>query len=129
MSKKVSFEEIGCVTATFLAGEGVKKGMAVNVAAEATVNVCTEGSPFCGVVLDTAADGVASVQVGGFATLPVSGEGVAPGWVELTADGLGGVKAVTVQESQSETKSTAEAGRTLLVVSCDETAGTAVVLL
>ena len=97
--KKVSFEEIGAVVATFLAGENAKKGQMVGLSAGDTV------------------DGVASVQVSGFARVPCSDAGVTPGWVTLTADGTGGVKKA------------ASGGREYLVVSADADAQTAVVLL
>ena len=120
MSKLVSFEEIGGLAATFLAQEDVKKGCVGAVKADSTVGAAAAGAACCGVALDTPQNGAVAVQVGGFATLPVSG-GVAPGWVSLTADGSGGVKATA--------SSGGETGRTLLVVSTDSSAGTAVVLL
>ena len=130
MSKRVSFEEIGGVMATFLAGEGVKKGQMVTIAAGSTVGACVEGGAFCGVALDVAEDGAASVQVRGFAQVPVSGEGVAPGWTALTADGLGGLKAAGAAAGQGqESRAAEEESRELLVVCVDEDAGTAVVLL
>ena len=58
--------------------------------------------------------GLAAVQVAGFATVAVSGS-VGVGYVSLCADGQGGVKAGS--------------GREYLVVSVDENAGTAVIML
>ena len=115
--KKVSFEEIGAVAATFLAGENAKKGQVVNLSAADTVDGCSANGNFCGLALDVTGDGVASVQVSGFAQVPCSDSGVAPGWVALTADGTGGVKKA------------ASGGREYLVVSTDTDAKTAVVLL
>ena len=39
--KKVSFEEIGAVVATFLAGDNAKKGQMVNLSAADTVDGCS----------------------------------------------------------------------------------------
>ena len=63
--KKVSFEEIGAVVATFLAGENAKKGQMVGLSAADTVDGCTADGKFCGLALDVTGDGVASVQVSG----------------------------------------------------------------
>lgn len=115
--KKVSFEEIGAVLATFLAGDNAKKGQMVNLSAADTVDGCSADGKFCGLALDVTGDGVASVQVSGFAQVPCSDSGVTPGWVALAADGTGGVK-----------KAAGE-GREYLVVSADADAQTAVVLL
>ena len=90
--KKVSFEEIGAVVATFLAGDNAKKGQMVNLSAADTVDGCSADGRFCGLALDVTGDGVASVQVSGFAQVPCSDAGVTPGWVALAADGTGGMK-------------------------------------
>ena len=115
--KKVSFEEIGAVAATFLAGENAKKGQMVTLSAADTVDGCSAGGRFCGLALDVTGDGAACVQVSGFAQVPCSDAGVTPGWVALAADGTGGVKKA------------ASGGREYLVVSTDTAGETAVVLL
>ena len=113
---KISFEGIGEVAATFACGEGVRAGQVVTVSADGTVGACAAGGRFCGVAL-SAEDGYAAVQVGGFAVVPVSGEGVTAGLVKLSADGSGGVKL------------DAGAGTEYLVAAVDGAAGTAAVLL
>lgn len=115
---KVSFEEIGAMTATFYAQEGVEGGQVVQVTGDGTVGACAAGDRFCGAALAVAGDHMAAVQVGGFCTLK-AGSGVAPGWAGLTADGAGGVRPAAEGET----------GRECLVVSVDAAAGTAVVLL
>ena len=116
MSRQVSYEEIGAVTATFIAQSGVEDGMAVKLAGDSTVGPGTAGERFCG---GARAPGFAAVQVGGFARVKYSGTGVAPGWVSLTADGSGGVKQA----------GSGDGARDYLVVSADTTAKTAVVRL
>ena len=115
--KKVSFEEIGAVVATFLAGENAKKGQMVGLSAADTVDGCSADGRFCGLALDVTGDGAACVQVSGFAQVPCSDTTVVPGWAALVADGSGGVKKA------------ASGGREYLVVSADTDAQTAVVLL
>lgn len=83
---KISFEGIGEVAATFSCTEQVKAGAVVKVSGDCTVDACTAGNRFCGVAI-SAEDGCAAVQVGGFATVQVSGEGVSAGMVKLSADG------------------------------------------
>ena len=130
MSKRVSFEEIGGVMATFLAGEGVKKGQMVTIAAGSTVGACVEGGAFCGVALDVAEDGAASGRGRGRAPGPVRAEGGAPGGTAPTAEGRGGRTAAGAAAGQGqESRAAAEESRELLVVCVDEDAGTAVVLL
>ena len=71
MSRQVSYEEIGAVTATFIAQSGVEDGMAVKLAGDSTVGPCTAGERFCGVAL-APVGGFAAVQVGGFARVKYS---------------------------------------------------------
>lgn len=111
---QVSFEEIGAVTATFLATEDVTPGEVVKISANGQVDACAAGEAFCGLALSNR-KGFAGVQVKGFMTLPISGS-VSLGQVVLAADGTGKVK-------------TATTGVTALVVSVDTDAGTAVVCL
>ena len=87
---KVSFEEMGAVTVSFLCEEGVSEGQVVKVSADGTVGPCTAGEDFCGVARSPRCGG-AAVQVKGF--VPVKTTGKLPlGWCSLAADGTGGVK-------------------------------------
>ncbi len=115
MMKQVSFEEIGAVVATFQCDEVIDCGAVVMVSGNGTVEGCDAGDSFCGVALADATDAVA-VQMGGFATVAISGT-VTVGYKLLGADGDGGVKVVT------------SGGRTMLVVSVDSTTSTAVICL
>ena len=111
---QVSFEEIGAVTATFLAKEDVVPGQVVKITDDGQVGACSDNDAFCGLALSNR-KGFAGVQVKGFLTLPISGS-VSLGQVILAADGTGNV-------------TRAEAGVTALVVSVDDAAHTAVVCL
>ena len=106
----VSFEEIGRLAVTF-AQDGCEAGQVCKVSANGTVVPCAAGDKFCGIV-EGVRGGFAGVQVAGFATVAVSGS-LNVGYVNLCADGSGGVKAGT--------------GREYLVVSVD--ADTAVIKL
>ncbi len=108
----VSFEEIGRLAVTF-AHSGCEAGQVCKVSAGGAVAHCAAGDKFCGVV-EGVRGGFAAVQVAGFATVAVSGS-VGVGYVNLCADGTGGVKAGT--------------GREYLVVSVDTNAKTAVIKL
>lgn len=117
--KKISFEEIGTVAATFYTGEGVERGMAVKMGASETVEPCQAGDRICGVALSVAGDKMGAVQVSGFARVRTEDAAVTPGWMALVADGRGGVKKAA----------TGEVGGEYLVVSTDAVEKTAVVLL
>ena len=108
----VSFEEIGHLAATFADG-GCTAGQVCKLSGNGTVAPCAEGDKFCGVT-EGVRGGYAAVQVAGFAAVAFSGT-VAVGYVDLCADGNGGVKAGS--------------GREYLVVSVDENAKTAVIKL
>ena len=108
----VSFEEIGRLAVTF-AQTGCEGGQVCKVSGNGAVSPCAEGERFCGVV-ESVRGGVAAVQVAGFVTVSVTG-GLNVGYVNLCADGQGGVKA--------------GAGREYLVVSVDENAATAIIKL
>ena len=108
----VSFEEIGRLAVTF-GHEGCVAGQVCKVSANGTVAPCAAGDKLCGIVEGVRGD-YAAVQVAGFAEVPYSGS-VGLGYVNLCADGSGGVKAGT--------------GREYLVVSVDENAGTAIIML
>ena len=113
---KVSFEGIGEVAATFACGAQVQEGQVVMVSGDGTVDACTAGGRFCGVAI-SAEDGYAAVQIGGFAEVKVSGEGVSAGMVKLSADGSGGVKVVS------------DGGKGYLAVEVDTTAKTVTIVL
>ena len=106
----VSFEEIGRLAVTFADG-GVATGKVCKVSANGTVAPCADGDKLCGVV-----EGVrgshAAVQVAGFAEAGYTGTAPALGYVNLCADGNGGVKTGS--------------GREYLVVSVNETAKTVI---
>ena len=88
---KFSFEDIGAVTATFAADQGVEGVQVVKVTANSTVGACADGDDFCGVALEPR-KGAAAVQVKGFVTVSCTGS-LTLGWTALAADGKGGVKA------------------------------------
>ena len=108
----VSFEEIGRLAVTF-ASEGCEAGQVCKVVGNGQAAPCAAGETFCGIV-EGVRGAYAAVQVEGFASVGISGA-VNVGYVNLCADGSGGVKA--------------GAGREYLVVSVDENAGTAVIKL
>ena len=108
----VSFEEIGRLAVTF-AQEGCQGGQVCKVSANGKVAPCADGDKFCGIV-EHVRGNHAAVQVAGFAEVGITGA-VGLGYVELCADGSGGVKA--------------GAGREYLVVSVDENAQTCIIML
>lgn len=108
----VSFEEIDRLAVTF-GQEGCVAGQVCRVSGNGKVAPCADGDRFCGVV-EHVRGSHAAVQVAGFAEVTVTGA-VAVGYVSLCADGSGGVKS--------------GAGREYLVVSVDENAGTAIIML
>lgn len=89
---KVSYEGIGQWAATF-ACSGVGEGQVVKVSGSGTVGACAAGDRFCGTALAVSRDGSAcTVALGGMVTAVYSGDTApAVGWVNLTADGSGGV--------------------------------------
>lgn len=112
--KKISFEGIGALRVTFETGEGLEGGQVCAVTAAGKVGPCAAGDKFCGVA-EAVDDGLAAVQVGGFAPVRYSGA-LAAGWAKLAADGTGGVKADA-------------AGREYLVAELDSAEKLAAVLL
>ena len=108
----VSFEEIGRLAVTF-AQSGCESGQVCKVSGSGTVAPCAAGEKFCGVVEGVRGD-YAAVQMEGFLEVAVSGA-VNVGYVNLCADGAGGVKSGT--------------GREYLVVSVDAAAKTAIIKL
>lgn len=114
MGKQVSYGEIGSVVASFFASN-VAVGQVVEVTANDTVAVPASGKSFSGVVIGVSDDGMAAVQVKGFATV-MTDKDVDAGKVILVTDDDG-----TVAEGTS--------GTSYMVVTSDNTAGTAVILL
>ena len=108
----VSFEEIGRLSVTFMQS-GCEGGQVCKVSGNGMVAPCAAGDKFCGIA-EHVRGGHAAVQVAGFAEVACTGA-VAVGYVNLCADGQGGVKAGT--------------GREYLVVSVDENAKTAIIKL
>ena len=107
----ISFEGIGQWAATFACGEAAV-GQVVKISGSGEVAACADGDSFCGVVVFAARDGAAcSVALGGIVKVPYTGTAPALGWTGLTADGQGGVKALTT-------------GRSYLVVDVAETGKT-----
>lgn len=126
---KFSFEEMGAVTVSFAADTGVKGGQVVKVTGNGTVGPCAAGDAFCGVAL-APRNGAAAVQVRGFTKVSRTGQ-LNLGWVELVADGQGGVKAAEAPSVTVESGSVtlpSPAGVRALVVSTAED-GTAVLCL
>lgn len=111
----ISFEGIGEVVATFKAKSGLAAGQVVKVTGAGEMGACAAGERFCGLALSVD-EGLAAVQVKGFATLPCTGV-LSAGWSRLSANGSGGVKADAAN------------GTEYLVVGTDLLAGTATVLL
>ncbi len=101
------------MVAAFACDDDVVCGQVVSMTGYGTVGASAEDDVVCGVALG-ASKGYGVVQVGGFATVPVSGTGVAVGYCTLLADGSGGL----VQDDD---------GKGYLVVSVDS--GSAVILL
>ena len=108
----VSFEESGRLSVTF-AQAGCQAAQVCKVSGNGKVAPCAEGEKLCGIV-EHVRGGHAAVQVAGFAEVKYTGT-ISLGYVNLCADGQGGVKAGS--------------GREYLVVSVDENAGTAMIML
>lgn len=104
---KAAFEEIGAIRATFAADSG-EKGQVCRMEANGKVCPCADGEQFVG-VMEGIRCGCTGVQLHGFAEVDYTGSAPALGYVNLLANGSGGVK-------------TGTAGRAHLVVSVDETA-------
>ena len=109
----VSFEEIGRLSATFHHAGGLANQVCKLSAAE-TVNACSDGDAFCGVI-ESVRGQMAGVQLHGFAEVTYTGSAPAVGYANLQANGQGGVKAA--------------GSRSYLVVSVNTAAHTAVIEL
>lgn len=105
---KVSYQEVGIETVTF-PNKRATEGKLVKITTDGTEN-CADGDKFAGLV-HTAEPMYASVQLHGFVTVPYSGTAPSYGFVNLLADGTGGVKVGST-------------GRSHLVVNVNRTAGT-----
>ncbi len=93
----------------------VAKGKTVMMIQPFTLNAATDGSIFTG-VCTYAKNGVASVQLKGYVRVAYTGEAPGHGYVKLSANGKGGVKAD-------------ENGRFILVADVDTEAMTCGIIL
>ena len=87
----ISYEGIGHIGVTFPADNCVV-GHVCKMGAEGKVTGCAAGEAFCGMV-ETAHGDQAGVQIHGFVEAAYTGSAPAMGYVNLSADGSGGVKA------------------------------------
>ena len=92
MKKKVSFEGIGEVVASFYAEGALKSGQTVQSGGNSAVKLCPAGERFCGVAAGQSRMGCVAVQTGGFAQVSCGDAAVTVGYVALVGDGNGGVK-------------------------------------
>ncbi len=88
---KVSFEEIGHLSATFECDQA-SVGQVCKVTANGKVAPCVDGENFCGII-ESVRKGAAGVQLHGFAEVKYSGSAPALGFSNLQSNGTGGVKA------------------------------------
>lgn len=88
--KKISYDGIGAMVATFNVESSVATGSVVKLSDCCTVATCDEGDVFAGVVFDCEAP-LAAIQMEGFVTVTCTAV-VDLGYVNLVADGDGGVK-------------------------------------
>lgn len=109
----ISFGGIGEYAATFHNSEALPAaaGKAVKISGNGEVSACSAGDNIAGVCISAGAQ-FAAVQLRGFVKLPYSGTSPTLGFVKLSADGSGGIKA----DSN---------GREYLVVEVDTSAKTA----
>lgn len=111
---KVSYEEIGHISATFAASSG-EAGQVCRMAGNGQVTPCADGEMFCG-VMEGIRKGYTGVQLHGFAEVVYTGTAPNVGYVNLLANGSGGVKV-------------GSAGRSYLAVSVDTANQTVVIEL
>lgn len=111
-----SFSGFGENAATFAAQSGVAEGMPVKLSASGAVAVCAAGDSICGVTLGVR-NGMAAVQLTGYARLPYDGTVPSVGWQNVTAaaDGKAAVGGTS--------------GRQLLILDVDEVSKTFGVIL
>jgi len=65
----------------------------VTMTGNGTVGPCGNGAKITGISTSVADDGFATVKISGFAVLPYTGTAPALGYVGISANGSGGVKA------------------------------------
>lgn len=116
MSRKVSFEGIGEVAATFFTEGTVKRGHVVKIGGDSKVEACASGERFCGVALGDAKDGFAAVQIQGCAQVKCADDTVTVGYVKLTADGTGGVKKAGTNDAGDEYLVMADDGAGIITI-------------
>lgn len=109
----ISYEGIGHFSVTFPATD-CAVGAVCKMGSDGKMTGCADGDKFCGVA-EVVTQEAAAVQVGGFATVSYTGTAPAAGYVNLCADGNGGVKAGQ--------------GKEYLVAAVDETAMTVTIML
>lgn len=114
---KINLNGINDTIATFYATENVKKGDLVVLSDGFTVDVAADSGIFIGTCLDVR-NGMATVNLFGYAEFPYTGSAPSLGANALAANGKGGVK----QASYSS-------GRIVLVVDVDTTASVVKFLL
>ena len=77
-------------------------GQVVKVSGDSTVGPCSPGEKFCGVAATEPRGGCVGVQVSGMAQVKCADGSVTVGYVNLTADGNGGVKAASGSDKGCE---------------------------
>lgn len=110
----ISYEGIGHVSVTFPAN-GCQAGKVCKMGSDGKMTVCAAGDAFCGLA-ESVNGSQAGVQIHGFAEIGYTGTAPATGYVNLSANGSGGIK-------------TDSAGKSYLVVKVDTAAQTAVIEL
>lgn len=113
---ELAYDEIGQVCVTFAQGTGVAKDQVCKISGNGQVGKCNAGEKFCGVAA-TPRGGYVGVVLGGFVTVPYTGNTPTTGYGMLSADGTGGVKVDATN------------GRQILVVSVDTSAKTVTMYL
>lgn len=108
--KEVAFEAIGEQVVTFAAASGAEEGKVGMISDNGTVDTCSAGTAFCGVI-GKVCGGMAAVVLGGYVELPYSGNAPELGFLALVGDSDGGVKVA----------GSGETGRSCLVVKVDTT--------
>lgn len=86
---KYSYEGIGSLVVTFPAGTA-SEGQVCKIGQQGRADRCAANEDFCGVVL-AEENGMAAVQLEGFAAVTYSGTKPTLGYVSLVADGNGRV--------------------------------------
>lgn len=114
----VSFKGWREQAAAFETEQELQKGHVVKISGNGQVSNCEDGGKFAGMVI-SCREGLAAVQLQGYAEVRYTGTAPTPGYQALCADGKGGVKVV----SGSET------GRDLLILTVDEVSKTVGVVL